>query len=127
MDTTIFLAQLWGPVILAAGVGMFVSREQYIKAYRDVGKDAMAGLVFGMAAMAAGIAQVLFHNTWEGLLEVIISLLGWGILIKGALFLIAPRFVDQMGDRWIKAKILPAAGGLMILIGGYLTWISYLA
>lgn len=127
MDITTFLAQLWGPVILAVGIGVFLSRAHYVRLYRDLEKNALAGLCFGIIAMAAGILQVRVHAAWDTLPQVVVSLLGWGLLIKGTLFVIAPTFVDRMGDRWAKLTLIPLAGGFMLLVGAYLTWIGYLA
>ncbi len=127
MDTTVFLAQMWGPTILAVGLGVFMSRNYYIKIYRDLEKDVLAVLVFGMAGMAAGIAQVLFHNSWGSLPEIVISLLGWGLLLKGAMFVIAPTFVDTLGDMWASKQLIPIAGTFALIVGTYLTWFAYLA
>jgi len=65
MDITTFLAQIWGPIILAVGLGVFISRNYYMRIYRDLEKETLAVLVFGMVAMAAGIAQVSVHNIWN--------------------------------------------------------------
>jgi hypothetical protein len=127
MDITTFLAQLWGPVMLAIGIGIFTSRAYYVRIYRELEKDAPAVLIFGMVAMAAGIAQISYHNIWDTLPQVVVSLLGWGALAKGAVFIIAPKFVDRAGDRWANLKMIPFAGGIVLLIGAYLTWFSYLA
>jgi hypothetical protein len=56
-----------------------------------------------------------------------VSLLGWGLLLKGILFLVAPRLVDRAGDGWADLKMIPLAGTIMLLVGGYLTWFGYLA
>src|SRR3989344_2857635 len=110
MESTLFLAKLWGPAILAVGVGVFVSRSYYIKIYRDIEKDTLAVLLFGMVAMTAGIAHILFHNIWGSFIEGLISFLGWALLAKGTLFVIAPRFVDKAGDYWANKKLIPIAG-----------------
>jgi len=127
MDLTTVLAQLWGPVIFAVAIGVFVSRTYYIKIYRELEKDALAVLLFGMVAMTAGIAHVLVHNIWGTFPQIIVSLLGWGLLIKGVLFIVAPGLVDRAGDGWANLKLIPIAGGLMLLVGAYLSWIAYLA
>jgi hypothetical protein len=127
MDITTFLASLWGPVILAVAIGVFVSRPYYIKVYRDLEKDALAALLFGMVAMTAGIAHILFHNVWDTFPQVLVSLLGWGVLIKGTLFIVTPKFVDKAGDGWVHMKLIPFAGVLMLLVGAYLTWFAYFA
>ncbi len=127
MDTTMFLASLWGPTVLAIGLGVLINRAFYVKLYRELDKDVLATLIFGMIAVPAGIAQVYFHNVWDTLPQIIVSLLGWATLLKGAAFLVAPQFVDSMGDMWADKKLVPAASIAMLAIGGYLTWFAYLA
>jgi hypothetical protein len=127
MDITMLLAKIWGPLIIAVGLGVFVSRNYYIKIYSDLEKEALAVLIFGMVGMAAGIAQVLAHNTWETVPQIIISLLGWGLLLKGAAFAITPQLVDKSGDWAVSAKLIPFAGGFMFLVGAYLSWVGYFA
>lgn len=126
MEITIFLAKLWGPVILAVGVGIFVSRNYYIKIYRDLEKDTLAVLIFGMVAMPVGIMHIMVHNVWGSFAQGLISFLGWGLLAKGILFLIAPQFVDKAGDYWANKKLVPIAGLLVFVLGIYLVWFGYL-
>lgn len=127
MDITVFLAQLWGPTILAAGIGFFTSRSYYVKLYRDLDKNALTVLVLGMLAMAAGIAQVSVHSVWSTIPEIVVSLLGWALLVKGVAFVIAPGFVNKASDAWAKMKLVTVSGALMLIIGAYLSWFGYFA
>lgn len=127
MELTTFLAQLWGPVIFAVALGVFTSRSHYVRIYRDLEKDALAVLLFGMVAMTAGIAHVSVHNVWDTLPQIVISLLGWGLLLKGAAFIVFPKLVDQKGDWMANSKLIPVAGVAMLIIGGYLSWLGYFA
>jgi len=122
---TIFLAKIWGPVILTIGFGIFVSNNYYIKIYRDLEKNALAVFLFGMIAMVGGIVQVLFHNIWDSFIESVITILGWGLLIKGLIFVIAPGFVDRVGDFWADKKLVSLAGFLSFVLGAYITWFAY--
>jgi len=127
MDVTLFLASIWGPVLLAVGLGIFVSRSYYAQIYRDLEKDVLAVLLFGMTYFAAGIVQVQAHNVWGTFPEVVITLLGWGLLIKGAVFIVIPRIADRGGDWFASRKLLSVVGAALLIGGGYLSWISYLA
>jgi len=127
MDTTFFLAQLWGPVIFAIGLGVFTSRSYYITIYRDLEKESLAVLLLGITFMIAGIIQVLAHNVWGSLPQVVISITSWGILIKGVMFVVIPRTVDKAGDWWVNNHALSLAGVLMLAVGGYLSWVAYFA
>lgn len=125
--TTVFLAAVWGPVILAVAIGIFASRRNYVHVYRDLEKAPLAVLLFGMVAMSVGIVQVLAHNMWGTLPEILVSLLGWGLLLKGAAFIVAPRFVDRSGDRAASSGLLNLVGTAMLVLGAYFTWLAYLA
>lgn len=127
MELTVFLAQLWGPVILAVAVGMYVSRSQYQRLYRDLEKAPLAVLLFGMIAMAAGIVHVSAHMAWDSLAQSIVSLLGIGLLAKGVAFIVFPKLVDQKGDWVAGKKLVPLVALMMLLVGGYLTWVGYLS
>ena len=126
MDATVFLAQMWGPVMLAIGVGIFVSPKYYVKIYRDLEKSAISVLTFGVMAMAAGIAQVSVHNLWNTFPEGLISVLGWGTLLKGAVLVVAPGFADKGGDWVANSKLISAVGMLTIALGVYLCWFAYI-
>ncbi len=125
-STTMFLASLWGPAILAVGVGVFVSREHYLRIYRDIQREPFALLVFGMAGIAAAIAQINIHNVWETLPEMIISFLGWALLLKSLTLMIMPNITDKLAGRIAaNSTLITIVGITMLLIGGYLSWLSY--
>ncbi len=125
MNTTTFLAQLWGPAILAVGLGIFVSRKYYVRIYRDLEKETLSVLLFGMVAITAGIAQIHFHNVWGSFTQIVISLLGWMLLLKGLAFAVVPGFVDRGGDYQVKSKLITVGGGLMLILGIYLSWVGF--
>ena len=122
-----FLAGLWGPAILAVGIGFFVSREHYLRIYRDIQREPFALLAFGMAGIAAAIAQISVHNVWGTLPEMLISFLGWAMLLKSLAFMIMPNITDKVGDNVAsKSTLVTTAGIIMLVAGGYLTWLAYM-
>ena len=127
MNTTLFLAQIYGPILLAVGLGIFVSRNYYRRIYKELERDTLAVFTFGFFAMFVGIIQVFAHNVWQTLPQVIISVIGWGMLLKGAGFIIVPGAVDKMGDYWADNKLIPIAGYATLILGAYLSWFAYFA
>ncbi len=125
MDITIFFAQIWGPVLVAIGLGFFFSRKYYIRMYRDLEKDSFVVLFFGMFAMSTGIIHVLAHNLWDTLPQIIVSILAWGLLLKGIICTTFPGLADRGADWALNMKVVPSAGGIALLIGVYLSWIAY--
>ena len=127
MDITTFLAQMWGPAVLAIGVGIFINPKYYARAYREIEKEPLALLVFSMMAITAGVAHIYVHNMWNTFPQIVVSLLGWGLFIKGVLLAVAPNFVDKAGDWYSRKQFIPAVGGLTVVIGVYLTWFAYIS
>jgi hypothetical protein len=126
LQTTFFLAGLWGPALMAVGLGLLISRPYYVKIYRDLEKQTLAMLVFGLAGLTAAIAQIQVHNEWTILPQIVVSFLGWALLVKSLFFLIFPRFVDRSGDLYLRMNILPIAGIVALVIGAYLSWVTYI-
>ncbi len=121
-----FLASLWGPAILAVGAGFFVSREHYLRIYRDIQREPFALLVFGMAGIAAAIVHINTHNVWGNLPEMIISFLGWALLLKSLTLMIMPNITDKLAGRIAtNSTLITIVGITMLLVGGYLSWLSY--
>lgn len=127
MYITLFFTQLWGPVLLAIGLGIFISRTYYVKLYRDLEKNSLAVLSLGIMFMIVGIIQTASHNVWQTLPQIIISVLGWVTLLKGFVFLAIPKIVDRAGDWEAKSKLIGVAGGAMLVIGVYLTYLGFIA
>ena len=127
MDLTMLLAQIWGPILAAVGLGFFFSKKYYITIYRDLERESFAVLFFGMFAMAVGIMHIFAHNLWGNFPQILVSILGWGLLIKGVICVTFPGLADRGGDWALSAKIVPPAGGLVLILGAYLSWLGYFA
>jgi hypothetical protein len=127
MDITTFFAQFWGPIVLAIGLGMFISRSHYREVYSGLDRSAFASLTFGMLAMLLGIIHVNAHSLWGTFEEGVISLLGWALLLKGAVFVIIPGFAERAAKRFGSMKMVPAVGVVMLIAGAYLSYIGYFA
>ncbi len=127
MDITLFLVQLWGPVLLALGLGLLLSKGHYARVYRELDKEPLAALTFGMLAMVVGIVHIMAHNVWDSLLSGFISFLGWATLLKGTAFVIVPRMADRWSEVALKAKLMQVGAVVVLVLGAYLSYLGYLA
>lgn len=127
MDLTNVFSQLWGPVLLLIGVGIFVGSTHYRTIYRELKSEPFAAFVFGIFATVLGLGHVGMHTQWGTLQEIIITLLGWGLLAKGAVFIVAPDFAAAGGRLVSSRASVNLIGAVLIALGGYLTWAAYLA
>lgn len=128
-ETTMFLAQIMGPTLGLLGLGMILNRGFYIEMYENIIDANLAYLLTSMAMLATGAAMVNKHLLWSSLPEILISIVGLSILIKGAAFAILPSAFKSI----IKSVLNSYSGLLSIsavvwLIGGaYLSYVGYIA
>jgi|SRR5262245_53075340 uncharacterized membrane protein len=123
--TSIFLARLIGPVLIAIAVGMLVNKDHYRRMAEEGLRSHVLIYVTGVLTMAAGLAIVLTHNVWALNWRVLITLIGWLFLIGGAVRIVAPQQPEQMG-RWflrhpqgmlIMPVVLLALGAVLCFFG----------
>lgn len=119
METSYFLAQVFGVVLLALGVGMLFNADHYRKVFKQFMGEGTLYFLSGWIALPLGVVLILHHNVWQGpWWVVVLSLLSWSITLKGALLLIAPEWMQDMGKAWLKNTALLTVVGLIYLVLG---------
>src|SRR4029077_3388457 len=93
MAISVFLARLLGPLLLIVGAGILINPKPFRTMAGEVIRSLTLVYLFGLLDLAAGLAIVLVHNIWVVNWRVIITLLGWLMLIRGAVRVLAPEFV----------------------------------
>ena len=120
LELTSLLCLFWAPTVLAAGIGIFASPAHYARLYRGLESQSLAVLTIGLIAMNLGLAHVLVFEQWHSLPTALVSLLGWTLLLKGLVLVVAPRVAERAGDWWLDRKLIPYSGIVMIVLGAYL-------
>lgn len=126
MATSIFLAQLIGPLLLVMGVGILV-RPQH---WRAMAKEFIASpaLIYlaGVLAFVPGLAIVLSHNVWTADWRIVVTALGWLALVGGIVRLLLPQQVQAMGRAMIERPAVLTSGAIVMLaLGALLAFFGY--
>lgn len=123
MDTSVFLAWLVGPLLVVVGLAILVNREYYRDMIERFFNDPQDYFFSGVAAFLAGTAIIAAHNIWVADWTVIITVIGWGALIKGASRLLFPQFGRQLFAGALKShSYLVLSGVIIVPIGLWLIW-----
>jgi hypothetical protein len=126
MATSIFLAKLIGPVMLAVGIALFLNRRGFAAIAEEFLRSRALLYLSGLLIMPAGLAIVLTHNVWVLNWPVLITLLGWAMAIGGAVRILLPDRVEFAGRRILHHPMgTPIAGGIWLVIGAILTLFGY--
>lgn len=126
MENSILLAQLLGPYLAIIGVGIFLNPKNCQQVTHEFTQSAALIYFGGVLALFFGLLIILFHNNWAANWTVIITLLGWLGLIKGACLIIVPEKIKKFAERYqgstrpltIQALIVLAIG-VFLMIKGY--------
>ncbi|MGA9444775.1 MAG: hypothetical protein WBV18_15385 [Methyloceanibacter sp.] len=128
MDTSLFLAKLIGPIFVIVGIGLLLNGDRYRVVVDEVMASHTLLYVFGAMALTGGLAIVLTHNVWVWNWPVIITIVGWLMIVRGTLRIILPQQVEdlaaKMVSRW--SNILQVSGLLVITLGAFLCWKGFL-
>ena len=128
MQTSIFLARLLGPLLLLTGAGIVLNPKSFRTIAGEVVRSVTLVYLFGFMDLAAGLAIVLTHNVWVASWRVLITLIGWLLLIRGAVRIVAPEIVMGYAAKVIRNKqVIPAAGAVVGVVGLVLCYFGYVA
>jgi hypothetical protein len=126
VTTSTYLAQLIGPVILAAAVGLFLNREGYRAMAQEFLRSPALIYLSGVLTMLAGVAIVLAHNLWVADWRVLITIFGWLGAIGGAARIALPAATKAVGERMLENPTWMTVGGVgWFAIGALLTFAGY--
>jgi hypothetical protein len=100
---TTYLSRLIGLVTFVVAGSMIVNKPQAIETMMTLVHDRSALIIVGMLGTAAGMAIVLAHQRWSGgALPVVVTLLGWIILIRGIVLLFLPQPATARLVEWFR-------------------------
>ncbi|PYU33515.1 MAG: hypothetical protein DMG31_08860 [Acidobacteria bacterium] len=88
---TVFLGRLLGLFTLITSFWLLTERQNTLSTIPALLGDRPAMVIFAIIALAGGLAIILAHNIWSGgVLPILVTLIGWVMLIRGVLFLFLP-------------------------------------
>lgn len=128
MPLSLFLAKIIGPVTLVIGIGLLFNLRTYQVLMEDFAKSPALIYLGGVAALFLGAWILSRHNIWVANWSIVITIIGWLSLIKGALLLIFPRALGKFLGVYQKNKGLLALHSVVVIfIGMILTFFGYFA
>jgi hypothetical protein len=126
MPTSIFLAKLIGPLLVLTGVSLLANR----KSFEALLQEALRGTFFvyflGLIDFAVGLAIVLTHNVWTADWRVIITILGWFLIVRGVIRTLLTDHAKAMGTKLLHNKnATTVALAVTLVLGAVLSYFGY--
>ncbi|MBN1269724.1 MAG: hypothetical protein JXB04_09065 [Kiritimatiellae bacterium] len=125
MSASILIGRLLAVVYLFAGLGFLVRPAYYRKMLENMLTNYAMLYLSGIMATVIGALIVMYHNTWSASWTVIITIIGWLALIKGASLVILPDLALKKYEKMLKnEKLIPVYGIIALVFAAVLGWFS---
>lgn len=126
MAPTQFFAQLIGAFSIVMGLSMLARRKMLMSIFYELSQNRALSYILGVLIFLIGLLLVLNHNIWQGLLQTIITLLGWGVFLEGAFFLFVS---EQTLKKYLvmvnSKKVYYLIASVYLVLGLYLSYFGF--
>ena len=122
MERSILLARIISVVYVSAALGAIFSTNHYRRLPDDLFGNAGLTYVTGFMTVVLGILIVHYHNTWTKSWPVLITVIGWGALLKGVAIIVMPQVVHRVSTAlWFERGVagFPYVAICLGLLFGY--------
>jgi hypothetical protein len=83
-------------------------------------------LIYGIFLFVAGLAIVRFHNHWEANWSVLVTILGWLLVVGGLARILFPlKFAAATGDIAQSSGMMAMVAVVLLAIGVFLSFKAY--
>ncbi|VVC75550.1 hypothetical protein AQUSIP_08400 [Aquicella siphonis] len=113
MNISRFLSKVLGIYLVIVSVALLVNLREFAGYVDALIRDAPLMFITGFFTLIIGIMMVVSHNIWKWDWRVIITILSWVILIKGASIILYPHFVDQLSILFVQNTLFAYAAGIV--------------
>ncbi|HWA00297.1 MAG TPA: hypothetical protein VG841_08280 [Caulobacterales bacterium] len=123
---TLIAARVLGPLLLAFGIAMIAQRQRMLAVIEGFIDDDNLLVLGGALSLLIGLVIVALHDGWRGFTQIVVSVLGWFSVIRGAAVLFAPNLVrTAAANVLVNPQIVPIVGCLLALLGLWLSFVGF--
>ena len=128
METSYLLARIIGPYMLIAAIAIYANRDIFDRLIDDIEDQPLLLMSMGAFTLILGLLMLQFHNVWSLDWRVLVTLIGWITLIKGALVIIAPQSFIKIAKHYkSNDTLLNIQAVIAVFFGIFMSYMGYFA
>lgn len=121
------IAFVMAPAFLVVGLSVLLYAKQWQKLYGKWIDDHFSLFTLMAMQLVLGLIVIYNYNVWEWNVWLLVTLSGWAMFVKGALYFLAPGSFIKMAFSLGKNTTLLYLGGVIaLLLGGFLGYYTFL-
>jgi uncharacterized protein YjeT (DUF2065 family) len=123
MHASAIAAWFVAAVLTVSGLSHLLHPRAWSAFFTDAFRWPGTAFVIGLLSFMTGLLIVLAHPAWPRRPEALVTLIGWGWTIKGALYQLAPAVPMRLAAPNVKRPgHFRWAGGLLVVLGIAIGW-----
>ncbi len=126
VNTSRVLARIIGPVLIISAAGFSINVRVYQGMVQEFSKSASLCYFGGLIGLLFGLIILQFQNRWEARWPVIITILGWITVVKGALLILFPGLISHFLSASASGSVpMMISAAVSIAVGVFLSIKGY--
>jgi len=127
MELSLYLVRFEGLSLFLLSLGLLLNRKRFFAMLEDIAEDSFPVLIAGVSALGLGSASVVGYEHWSFGWTGLITLFGWVALIKGALILFVPGYLEQFAELIVRGYWYTIALAVVLVVGACMLFAGYMA
>lgn len=122
MQNALWLASVFGPLLVILGVWMLFYKDNVLKVWTSIKASPGTVYVLGVIDLILGLVIINAYNVWAKDLLVLVTLLGWFFFLKGISIFFSPQLLLRHKAR---SETFSIRGLLSLIWGAALCWSAF--
>ncbi len=125
MSLSIFLAQVIGLYLFLVSLAMLVHHQRFKKTAVDLAGIPLMITLTGVCMLILGLLIVVDHNIWVPDWPVVVTIIGWILLLQGLMRLFVPDAFIRMSKDMQGKMVYTLGCWVRLFVGIYLIWAGF--
>ena len=126
MTSSKMIAGLAGPALVALAAALLINLGSISALIEPVSHDPALVLISGMISFVVGLAIVRLHNHWAGDWTVLVTIVGWLLLVGGLIRVLFPIWLAGVAASLGRSTgFIAGEAVILLVIGAFLSYKGY--
>ena len=127
MENAHMLAGILGPIYMIMGLALLLYAKSFVEMMKGYANNHYDLFSIMMFHLFLGMVIITMYSSWEMNVYIIVTISGWGALLKGALYMLLPGETTKGMMKSCANNGMMVFGGLVSLVaGGLLCYHTYM-
>ena len=126
METGVLIAQIMGPIMMIVTLAAMLNQKNFDKVLNEISNSNASVYFVSLLRLTLWFIIILLHNNWDGIINIMISIIAWIILVAGVTGLIFPEKVMKFAKPVIKNKrVIQTCMTIIFVLGAALVYLGF--